>query len=361
MSFAGNDYMIIQDSRPLTNFDLTKIDLINGDSCFETRWGTINGSTSVTGVNASGVVSFRIANIVQDWGKVRYPYVSVLNNYKYDMFSNKERNFNWSYPGTYKEVFKDKDGRSFANGTDKRKGNGYSLNGWLQETNIAYHFSNLFYNQAIPCYHDSFNQTVSPYKIENQAEGSARINANNVRNGTSNTVNLYMPTLGFETTYLKKWSQVYYDSSTSIGKKYKEMGFDASNSVLTNDKDPKRITYHLGLTSGFPLIQTDKNSAVKYNLRFKDTTKDYIVWVSDKPFIADGHPDGDPNCLKLKGLEKSDVGERGYIVKKGNGTFTTDALKDESVIFVKWGIYNKDLYKVGGGILMPEQKGFIIK
>ena len=117
-----------------------------------------------------------------------------------------------------------------------------------------------------------------------------------------------------------------------------------------NDKDPKNVTYHLGLTSGFPLIQIDKNTSLRYNLKFEDATKDYVVWVSAVPFSSELHPDKDPDCLKLTGLDKADVGEKGYHV-----------IDKESTIFIKWGIYNKDLYKIGGGKLMPEEDGYIIK
>ena len=177
----------------------------------------------------------------------------------------------------------------------------------------------------------------------------------------SGTQYLYMPILGFETTYLTRWSQIYYDGSANIAKTYKSRGYDTSSSILTNDKDPKNVTYHLGLTSGFPLVQVDKNTSLRYNLKFKDATKDYVVWVSAVPFSSELHPDKDPDCLELTGLDKADVGEKGYLVKKGKGTFTTDVIDKESTIFIKWGIYNKDLYKIGGGILMPEEDGYIIK
>ena len=359
MSFTGSDQMAIQNTYCITNKDLTKLDLQDGSRCFNTRWGRFSG-TSRSGINSSAVLGYIISTINQEWGTVKYPYVSVLNDYKYDMFSNKERNYNWSYPGDYKNVFKDHNGRSFANGTDEVKGNGRKWTGHLVETNVAYHYYYLFASGAIPCYNDAFNQSVNPYRIVNQGPNDAKFASGRCWVGSGNQY-LYIPTLGFETTYLKRWSQIYYDASANIAKTYKSRGYDTSSSILTNDKDPTNITYHLGLTSGFPLIQIDKNTSLRYNLKFEDATKDYVVWVSAVPFSSELHPDKDPDCLELTGLDKADVGEKGYLVKKGKGTFTTDVIDKESTIFIKWGIYNKDLYKIGGGKLMPEEDGYIIK
>ena len=359
MSFTGSDQMAIQNTYYITNRNLTELDLQDGARCFNVRWGRFSG-TSRTGVNSSAVLGFIISTINQEWGTVKYPYVSVLNDYKYDMFSNKERNFNWSYPGDYKNVFKDHNGRSFANGNATRKGNGRKWTGHLREDNVAWHYYYLFANGRVPCYNDAINHDVNPRKITNQGPNNAYFTMDRCW-VEKNDQYLYIPTLGFETTYLKRWSQIYYDGSANIAKTYKSRGYDTSSSILTNDKDPKNVTYHLGLTSGFPLVQIDKNTSLRYNLKFEDATKDYVVWVSAVPFSSELHPDKDPDCLKLTGLDKADVGEKGYLVKKGKGTFTTDVIDKESTIFIKWGIYNKDLYKIGGGKLMPEEDGYIIK
>ena len=368
MSFGSPYYMLLQHSQTITNVDLTNINPIDGTGCFSTRWGKLNsaGTQRESGVNSSAVLSYKIGNIRHEWGTIKYPYVSVLNDYKYDMFSNKERDFNWSYGGTYKKNFKDHGGVTFANGTDTINGNGRRFSGNFKENNVCYHFFHLFANGRIPCTNGSFDRRgiSNPYNSSNYwrvvtQSGNAEININFAWN--SGTGELYIPTLGFETKYLKKWSQVYYDGSATIAKSYQTKGLGTANSVLTNSKDPTNITYHLGLTSGFPLIQIDKNSQLRYNLKFEDTTKDYVVWVSNSPFLSSTHPDNDPNCLKLNGLEKANVGKKGYLVKKGKGTFTTDVIEPESTIFIKWGIYNKDLYKIAGGILKPEKEGFIIK
>ena len=117
---------------------------------------------------------------------------------------------------------------------------------------------------------------------------------------------------------------------------------------------------YLGLTAGFPIIKLSKYESLKFDAKFKDTKKDYVIWVSDEPFSLTGHPDDDKNCLELKGLSKASNTERGYLVPKGNGTFETPKYEREGYVYIKWGIYNATKANIGGGVLMPDETTTVI-
>ena len=57
MEFTGNDAMAIQNTAYITNTDLSKLDLQDGTSCFNTRWGRFSG-TNRAGVNSSAVLRY---------------------------------------------------------------------------------------------------------------------------------------------------------------------------------------------------------------------------------------------------------------------------------------------------------------
>ena len=166
----------------------------------------------------------------------------------------------------------------------------------------------------------------------------------------------YVPLVGFETKYLTNWKQIYYGSTETIAKfENDKKSKTANDSILVDDNGD----YHLGLTGGFPLMKLDPGERLTYNVKFEDKNLNYVIWVADGPFSRDGHPDGNTRCLQLTGLNKATNTQRGYVVIEGEGTFTTPAFTNEGYVYIKFGINQEEMENIGGGVLMPEEKGLV--
>ena len=320
---------------------------IIGQNWFVTRDKQIVGDT-YTSINMSTTETFTIKSVTHDWGTNVYPFVTVLQNYNYDMFSNKDRDYNLNYDGTYMRYFK---ADTTTDTYDNQAVYKWTTYGGLTATP---HLVGKVYgycyngNADIKCAWYSISAYTNKYQTGSFGFAWGRLWNNNT---SAKTLNYRVPMIGFETTYLQSWKQIYLAGTEGIATFEKAKKRTAADSVLTSPTNSSNV--YLGLTAGFPIIKLDKYEKLKFDAIFKDTKKDYVIWVSNKPFSSTGHPDDDTNCLELKGLTKASNTSRGYLVKNGSGTFETPKYKDAGYVYLKWGIYNDTKANIGGGILKP--------
>ena len=336
-----NAYCVMENIYPVTNKNVI------GENLFVHRDKQISGTT-YTSINMSTTEFFNSKSITHDWGTNVYPFVTVLQNYNYDMFSNKDRDYNYYYTGTYKRYFKPDTINETYDNQARYTWNpgGYTASGNLVGNPFRYGYNG---NAEVKCAWYSISAWTCKYQT-----GSITIASNRLWNNNSSgakTLQYRVPMIGFETTYLQSWKQIYLAGTEGIATFEKAKKLTAANSILTSPKNSSNV--YLGLTAGFPIIKLDKYEKLKFDAIFKDTKKDYVVWVSNKPFSSTGHPDDDTNCLELKGLTKASNTSRGYLVKNGSGTFETPKYKDAGYVYLKWGIYNDTKANIGGGVLQP--------
>ena len=283
-------------------------------------------------------------SIDHDWGENTSPYVSVIEPYDYDMFSNMDRDLNWGYDGSYMTKFAD------------------------------YTFNKTNYSQGkkpinnIDLFQKALGTTNyiadTSYRSSSAQNSNIRYTGNfDVRNfitkASTGSATAYVPMVGFETTFLTNWKQIYDGNTSNIAdfektKHGSETG--ASSRAILQDKNN---TSYLGLTAGFPLIKLNKDERLTYNLKFADISKNYVVWFSTRPYNLDTHPDTDDNCIEVTGLNKAQGTDKGYMVVSGEGTFTTPIISEDCYLYLKWGINNATKANIAGGRLMPEKEGTI--
>ena len=98
-----------------------------------------------------------------------------------------------------------------------------------------------------------------------------------------------------------------------------------------------------------------------FDVHFEDTTKNYIIWVSERPFPSNKDPKDSSNLIKLTKLDKIDA-LNGYKVKNGNGAFGYDNKEgDAKYLYMKWGILNNTDTAVTCGGAVKLEKTYIIK
>ena len=295
--------------------------------------------TNSSGAQANNGYMFSAApsSIDHIWGDNTSPYISVFTSYDYDMFSNMDRDKNWGYDGNYMTSF---DGETWNNKSYTKTGSYGRV------------FTTSIFNKAFG--------TTSFYAVS----GVTNKNTFSANHTTSNNVcslvatnKYYVPMVGFERTYLTNWKQIYDGNTTTIAdfeSSKHSSSTTVANAVLT-DKDGVK---YMSVASGFPLIKLNKGEKFSYTLKFKDLSKNYVVWVSDRPFNLDTHPDTN-DCIEISGLEKANRTDKGYMVYNGKGEFSTNNMNEDCILYLKWGIYNSDKSKIAGGRLMPEQEGII--
>lgn len=340
LTLSSNAYVVLETINTQTNTNLI------GKAWYTTRDKQISGST-YTSINMSTTETFYVKSIAHDWGTNVYPFVSVLQNYNYDMFSNKDRDYNLNYDGTYMRYFQPD---TVSERYDNQAVYKWTAYGGLTASQNVGNPYRLAYNGSsdVKCAWYSISASTNRYQTGNMGFVWGRLWNNT---DGAKTLNYRVPMLGFERTYLQSWKQIYLAGTEGIATFEKAKKRTAADSVLTSPKDSSAV--YLGLTAGFPIIKLDKYEKLKFDAIFKDTKKDYVIWVSNKPFSSTGHPDDDTNCLELKGLTKASNTSRGYLVKNGSGTFETPKYKDAGYVYLKWGIYNDTKAKIGGGILKP--------
>lgn len=340
LTFASA-YCIMESISPVTNKNVI------GETLFYHRDKQVTGGSTYTSINMSNSDGFTTKSITHDWGTNVYPFVTVLQNYNYDMFSNKDRDYNFYYTGTYKRYFK---ADTLSDTYDNQATYTWSPGGYQATQNVGNPFRYGYDgNSDVKCAWYSISAWTCKYQTGNIGISSNRLWNNN--SSGSKTLQYRVPMIGFETTYLKSWKQIYLAGTEGIATFEKAKKRTAADSVLTSPKDSSAV--YLGLTAGFPIIKLDKYEKLKFDAIFNDTKKDYVIWVSNKPFSSTGHPDDDTNCLELKGLTKASNTSRGYLVKNGSGTFETPKYKDAGYVYIKWGVYNATKANIGGGILKP--------
>lgn len=334
-------YCLMESITPVTNQNVI------GKQVFTHRDKQVTGGSTYTSINMSNADGFNVKSITHDWGTNVYPFVTVLQNYNYDMFSNKDRDYNFYYTGTYKRYFK---ADTLSDTYDNQASYTWNPGGYQATQNVGHPFRYGYNGNAdVKCAWYSISASTNKYQTGTIGISSNRLWNNN--SSGSKTLQYRVPMIGFETTYLKSWKQIYLAGTEGIATFEKAKKLTAANSVLTSPTNSNNV--YLGLTAGFPIIKLDKYEKLKFDAIFKDTKKDYVIWVSNKPFSSTGHPDDDTNCLELKGLTKASNTSRGYLVKNGSGTFETPKYKDAGYVYLKWGIYNDTKANIGGGILKP--------
>ena len=291
-------------------------------------------SGTSAGPNGGAVVALYVNAITHDWGKLKYKYLSVMSNYDYNMFSNYDRDYNWGYDGSYITEF-----NGYKNKETLATKSGAKLNAYGEcmsrtDSTLMYMKGGTFYNPT---------SNYSTFRTDAQFYTSSL---------PSNTV--YVPMVGFEEKYLTNWKQIYLTGTNSIA----ESEYKKSTAVkgLLLDEKGKR---HLSLAAGFPLVEINKGETFEYEVKFKDTSKNYTIWVSKRPFDPETHPDDNTNCIELNDVPLAKNCTRGYSIVSGSATFKTNEIKEDCVLYIKFGISNTDKTKVAGGLLMPAESGTV--
>ena len=166
--------------------------------------------------------------------------------------------------------------------------------------------------------------------------------------------------VGFERTYLTNWQQIYDGNTSSIAdfeyEKHRTESDFSDRAILTDGEG----TRYLGVQAGFPLIKVNKDERLEYNLAFADKSKNYVVWISDRPFKKTGHPNDDDRCLSnITGIDPARNADKGYLVVSGEGTFKTQTFTEDCYLYIKWGVNSSTKADIAGGTLMPESTGII--
>ena len=313
---------------------------LNGSGA--TAYSLRSCNSSGTEMNAGIMHTMRLYSVEHQWSNKAYEYISVVDPYDYDMFSSYDRDKNWGYDGTYMTEFAGVKNNFTLSAGGKSNGWKFAQNCFGTTDSINYYRKVKGSTSAIT--NGNSSDTVATF----------------VKNNSSSTQRYYVPMVGFERTYLTNWKQIYDGNTGSVADfEYEKHGNETgySDRAILTDKDGNR---YLGVQAGFPLIKINKDEKLEYNLEFSDKSKNYVVWISKRPFKTTGHPDDDDNCLTdLIGLDKSKNANKGYSVVSGEGTFTTQKFNEDCVLYIKWGINNSTKANIAGGILKPESTGII--
>ena len=259
--------------------------------------------------------------------------------YDYDLFSNKDRDYNWGYDGQHKDNF------------DK-----FGAPAWNNKTNVYSSYSDDTYKKMLGTVNldlhykrSDGNWVASSTSRSNQAIGTYYFQSNKTG---------WVPCIGFETTYLKNWKQIYDPNTSEVGKFEKDKhGSETGYSNRAVIHDNHNDLYYIGLSGGFPLIEMKKDEQLTYDIEFKDKSKNYVLWVSKRPFDLTGHPDDDSNCIELEGVNKASGCNKGYSIVEGKATIKTQKMADDCYLYLKWGINAATKADIGGGILIPAKTG----
>lgn len=288
------------------------------------------------GNNSGYIVKLFLSAIDHSWGTLRYKYVSVMSPYNYDMFSNYDRDYNWGYDGSYMTQF-----GGYENKLTLSTRTGNKLNPYYEC--ISNTTSHLMYMNG---YNSESNSFYYP------SDNTSTMRSNVMYAASSDTV--YCPMVGFESKYLTNWKQIYLTNSDNIANN--EYTYDSSVKGLLEDSTGGR---HLSLGAGFPLIKINGGEILEYNISFKDKSKNYVIWISTKPFDPDTHPDENANCIVLNDVPLAKNCTNGYSIVSGEAKIRTNEIRKDCVLYIKFGIANSDKTKIAGGLLMPESTGTI--
>ena len=299
---------------------------------------------SYTQANSSVMFSAVITSVSHQWLTRYNQFISVVEPYDYDMFSNYDRDKNWGYDGTYMTKF---DGCNNNITIDRGAHFSYPV------------IKNAIGNSTTVKLHGKKKCDGTEPTIIFAIDGADTIHDHAV-NLSSGTQRLYVPMVGFERTYLTNWQQIYDGNTSSIAdfeyEKHRTESDFSDRAILTDSEG----TRYLGVQAGFPLIKVNKDERLEYNLAFADKSKNYVVWISDRPFKKTGHPNDDDRCIStITGIDPARNADKGYLVVSGEGTFKTQTFTEDCYLYIKWGINSSTKADIAGGTLMPESTGII--
>ena len=149
------------------------------------------------------------------------------------------------------------------------------------------------------------------------------------------------------------WGQIYTeDYDSKIDSIFLEADALKSSNIITVSNKK-----HLKVSGGVPLGQFDKNIKVTYEFKFKDTSKNYCVWLKDCAF--DGTKKLSTQygtCVKptkLYGYTTFDETYKCIKVSNGYGKVDFETGDDEKCYWVKWCEGTTANIDAGGGTFLP--------
>ena len=256
-------------------------------------------------------------SINHDWGVNKYPIAICWQPYNYDMFSNYDRDYNWGYDGTYMTSFK-----SYSN-PESWTLVGQDVHSYLNKTSATPKLIWMYQGGTSACNGGSKDITYSDYMVNYAGSSSGK---------------MYVPMIGFERNYLTNWSQIYLPDTEEVADfDRKEYSTSITGSIIqTSDTE-----FHLSLSAGLPIVKLNLDEELsKFDVDFEDDSKNYIIWVSDRPFPSNKDPKDASNLVELTKLTKVNA-LNGYKVENGHGSFGyTNKEGDEKYLYMKWGILN---------------------
>ena len=175
----------------------------------------------------------------------------------------------------------------------------------------------------------------------------------------SSSGKMYVPMIGFERSYLTNWNQIYLHNTEEFA------AFDLAtypSSITGSIIQTSSTDYHLSLSAGLPIVKLKQNEDLEvFDIEFEDTSKNYIIWVSKRPFPSNQDPKDTSNLVDLKRLTKINS-LKGYKVKDGRGTFGYENTeKKEKYLYIKWGILNSTDTAVTCGGAIKVAKMYTVK
>lgn len=280
------------------------------------QFRTSVGTDRTTG-SSPMLINGAFKTIQHNWGENKYPFAICWQPYDYDMFSNYDRDYNWGYDGTYITSFK-----SFSNPETWATG-GADVHSYFNYTSATPQLIWMYQGGSSACTGGSKNIIWGNYMV---------------RYVPSSTGKMFIPMIGFERNYLTNWNQIYLPDTEDIAL------FDIisyPSQITGSIIQTSGMVYNLSMSAGLPIVKLKENQDLDiFNVDFEDGSKDYIIWVSERPFPSNQDPKDTSNLVKLKKLDKIDD-LNGYKIKNGYGSFgyeNTD--NDEKYLYIKWGILN---------------------
>ena len=311
---------------------------------FGSRHTQTADTTSYWTTSMTAGIGHSVNKIDHDWGINCFTdNITIFKSIPYDCFSNKDRDYNWSYTGTsawYGDVAK-----TFTSAAAYSEP---SLANCVAELTLGLgHWgtggsSQFFVARSTTMTATEWGQLncmPSPPTIFYVAPGRT----------------FPKPCIGFETTYITNWNQLWIAKYDTIAKEYESNHWDGYSNLKYDSKGVS----HVGLINGLPLCELNTKNSVKIPLSFKSFTYDVngnitvgsnvgaYVWFKEEPFTTD-----DPNsedCMIFTGLPKGtgDYSKAARVESTAsNPTVVLEGTK-AGYVWMKWSVNGKN----GGGML----------
>ena len=319
-----------------------------GSTLFLTLFGSRQGRTydgsSYWVTSQTSALTHSANKIDHDWGTNCFNNnITICKSIPYDCFSNKDRDYNWLYTGSsawYANVAK-----TF---TAAAAYSEPSLANCVETMTLGVgHWGNGTYSNFVVARSATMTSTEwGQLNCQPSPPNDFYVNPGSV---------FYKLCIGFETTYITNWNQLWVAKYDTIAKEYENNHWDG----YSNLKYDSNGVSHVGLINGIPICDLNTENKVEIPLSFKSYTYDVdgnitvgsnvgaYVWFKEEPFTTD-----DPNsedCMIFTGLPKG-TGDYSKVARVDSAVANPAVVLEGTktgYVWMKWSVNGKN----GGGML----------